>query len=395
MIKKQNYIITSLVMFLFTVGLTFGAGFLYGNTIGELIRLIVIVTFCAAIFVFTYLYSFFAGKLDYDNAEHPYRFMHTFLAMLALSLLFPLIDKSAWVFLSFAVCLSLFSNAFTALSGATLLITISMMLSQNSEATAFIIYFVVSLFGVMLFQDIEADFQVGFSIFLSCLLLFVFETAGFILLANKDLSLEQFIMPTVNVFVNIIVLFWVLKYFNEYVANKYRNKYLELNDQEYKALIELKETSKEEYFRSIHTAYLVERIANKIGANVDVAKNLSYYHRLRKVYNYSPEECEKFVADNGFPPDCKIALLEFWDKSKPLITREASIVYLSDKMISTLMTLFAKDKTVEVDYEKLVNTLLDKKTLKDTLDESLLTQSDIVNIKKVLLMETLYYDFLR
>lgn len=381
--------------FLATMIVVSGMSLVYQFNIGILIRNSIFALLFSFGLVFVFCYSTFSDKFEYDNIEHPYRFLIVYLAGLILSSLFPLIDIKGWFFLCIVVAVALFSNGFMAFYCASGFIMLSVLLSQNANLTTVFVYLISSFVAILLFQDIDQNFTIGLSFAMSALCLFALETAGFIFLENRELSAEQFVMPIVNIAINCIVLFFCLKYFNERIANRYRNKYLEINDQEYKALIQLKEVSKEEYFRSIHTAYLTERMAQAIGCDVDVAKNCAYYHRIKKAFDYSDEDCRKFVEENQFPPKAATALTSFLDKDSKLVEREAGIVYISDKLISTLMTVFAKDSKATLNYEELIDTLFEKDYFKKALSDSMLSVRDFKTIREIFLKETLYYDFLR
>lgn len=392
---KKKYVFSILIIVFFALVFAPVTFLAYDMTMGELLRnsVFALMYVCGLIYIF--IYSKLSHKLEYDNLEHPLRFAITFAVGVVFSAVFPLIDVKGWFFLCIAVSFALFSNGLTAVYSISGLIMFSMLCSPENGIITFFVYFLSSMAGILLFQDVDENFNIGFSYSVSSLFLLVIETAGLVLLQNEDFNAEQFVMPVVNILVNGIVLFFVLKFFNESVANRYRNKYLELNDQEYSALQKLKEVSSEEYFRSIHTAYLAERMALSMGCKAYLAKNCAYYHRIKQAMGLSMEECRTFVDENGFPPEAKETLLNFLDKSEPLITREAGVVYLSDKLISSLMTLFAKDKKAQINYEELIDTLFKREILKDTLSESLLTQHDFKVIKEVFLKENLYYDFLR
>lgn len=393
-IKRRQFISTLLIMFFSTFLFVPAMSYIIANTSGEIIRNGIFSLFFSLGVVFLFYYLHKADKLDYDNREHPYRFLIVYSIGLVASLIFPLIDNSAWAFMAIGVSIALFSNAFMGLFCSLGFLAISLVLSDGDVITLFV-YFLATSIAIALFQDIEDNFKVTPYIMSSNIILFVLEVAGFIMLRNEELSFERFIVIFINLSVNILAISGSLKYFNQFVANKYRDKFLELNDQEYKVLTALKEISKEEYFRSIHTAYLVERMASATGCDVNVAKNCAYYHRVKKVFGFDKKQCEEFVEDNQFPPKAAKLLLDFLDKDCKLIEKEACFVYLSDKFISTLMAIFSEDKNKKVDYEELVSALLDKNFVKETLSESELTQKDLRTVKEIILKETLYYDFLR
>ena len=393
--NKKHLVIVGITLFLSTVLLTTGAMFLYKKSYGEMLSIGVLCVIFALFLTFSFYYELLHKAFDYDNSEHLYRFLFVYEISLVLSLLYPFSERSGWMFTALCVSIALFSNSLVSVFASTGLIGITTLLSGQADVKTFIVHFLSAMIAVALFRSIDEYFKVSFSIFMSMLSLFVLETAGFIFLENKELSFEQFIMPIVNVAINTIVLFWILKYFNDNIANRYRNKYLELNDQEYSALAKLKEVSKEEYLRSIHTAYLAERIAIACGCNVDMAKNLAYYHRIKKCFEYDHDGMVNFVKENHFPPEAAETVVEFSDKTAPLIKKEACIVYLSDKLISSIMQIFAADNQKKVDYGELIDTLLDKHYIKNALIDSDMSQRDMKNVREIMKRETLYYDFLR
>lgn len=392
---KKKAIWVSIITFLISILLVPLCSFFYGETLGAIIRNAIFALVFALGLVYIFLYSFFSESFDYDNHEHPYRFLLFYSICLFVSLISPLVDKKTWIFLSIGVILSLYSNAIIGIYASSGMLLFSILLSGNADAVTFFVFFIAMAIGVMLFRDIDENFRVMPYICISSLILFMLELSGFIMLENLDFTIEVFIFPIVGIVVNILALIGALKYFNQFVANRYRDKFLELNDQEYSALIDLKNQSKEEYFRSIHTAYLAERIANAIKCDVNVTKNCAYYHRIKKAFNYSDKDCLEFVEKNEFPPSAAKMLLSFLDKDSKLIAKEAGVVYISDKVISLLMALFANNKDAKIDYDDMITTMFEKNYFKDTLSDSELNQHDFKVIKEILLKETLYYDFLR
>lgn len=395
MINKRKYVISQVILFFANVISFPLASFLYNKTLGEILRNGIFSLFFALGVLYFYFYSFHYGKLDYDNADHPFRFVLIYTLSIVLCEVFPLIDRKAWFFLLISVSILLFSNAFMAFYSVSGFIFYTALLSNSTDVISCIVYLLASYLGILLFLDIDKSFKVGSSIFISVIIQFVLEIAGFVFLDNVELSAEQFILPIINVAISGLTLIFVLKYFNQTVVNHYRNKYQELNDQEYKALIALKEISKHEYYRSIHTAYLAERMAYAIGCNVDTAKNCAYYHRIKKVFSFTQAECEVFTEDNDFPPDAKILLLNFLNKDSKLISKEAGIVYISDRVIASLMTIFEKDNKIKINYEDFMDTLFKKDYFIEALSESDLSQKDMKTILQILIKENLYYDFLR
>ena len=392
---RNRFLLTSFSIFIATLILSVGASFLYDKSAGEILRNGVFSVFFSLGMILLCHYSFYFKKLDYDNEMHPYRFLTVFAVGLCASAIFPLVNKEGWVFLCIGVALMVFSNTLISLYSMSGFIFFSLLLCKDPDIVTYYVYFTGILIAAVLFQDIDKSFKVVPAIAISNLVLFILESAGFIILKNEELSPEQFVMPIINVVINCIVLFFVLKYFNTRVVNRYHIKYQEINDQEYIALSNLKNKSKDEYFRSIHTAYLAERMAASMGLDVALVKNCAYYHRIKPAYEYSDKDFQTFLEGNEFPPQAVSLLNEYMNNEGRPVSKEAGIVYISDKLIATLMNLFSKDKNIKIDYKELIDTLIDKSMFKSNMSESDLSIKDYNAIKEILLKETLYYDFLR
>lgn len=392
---KKQYCIVGITYFLLVMVLTPAISFLYGKTGGEIIQNSVYSLFYILGFVYLLIYYFGIKKYDYDNFEHPYRMLIVLTISFVLSIIMPLLNVGGWVYLSIGIAISLFSSSFFAIYVTSGLIMISCLTGNNYGLEVFIVYFMIAILGIILFQNIDSDFDVMHSLLIAALCQFVLEIAGFVMLVNRELSVEQFLIPLVNVIINVLIVFWILKYFNVRIANKYRNKYLEINDQEYKALIALKAKSPKEYWCSIHTAYLVDRISPLTGCDVNLAKTLSYYHRYKKAFCYSGSQSERFVKENEFPPEAVEALIRYWSKRNVYSTKEEGIVYIADNMIASIYTIFEKDKSAKIDYAELYDTLINKDFMKKALSDSDLSVKDFKIIREIILKERLYYDFLR
>lgn len=392
-LKKQYFVVGTVCTFMILL-LVPSISFIYGKTTGEIIQNSVITLFFLLGFIYLLIYYYGIKRFDYDNFEHPYRLLIVLAISIILSIILPLVNIGGWVYLSIGIAIALFSNSFMAIYVTSGLIMISCIIKDNN-INAFFIYFMAAAIGILLFQNIDSEFDVMHSLLIAAACQFVLEVAGFVLLVNKELSVEQFLIPLVNTIINILIVFWILKYFNVRIANKYRNKYLEINDQEYKALVALKNKSPREYWCSIHTAYLVDRISPLTGCDVNLAKTLSYYHRFKKAFSYSGSQSERFIKENEFPPEAGEALLHYWSKRNVFTTKEEGIVFIADNMIASIYTILEKDKSAKIDYAELYDTLINKDFMKKALSDSDLSVRDFKIIRDIILKERLYYDFLR
>ena len=95
------------------------------------------------------------------------------------------------------------------------------------------------------------------------------------------------------------------------------------------------------------------------------------------------------------PPELVQLLKEYGGKNTSLVSREAAIVLLADAMVSSVMFLFEKNPRAELNYEQIAGVVFKKQIESGVLDHCSLTISQLNEIYKIFVEETLYYDFLR
>ena len=88
-------------------------------------------------------------------------------------------------------------------------------------------------------------------------------------------------------------------------------------------------------------------------------------------------------------------LREYLNKEEDIVSKETAILLISDTMISSISYLFSKDANARLDYEKLIQAVFKKKLDSGILNHNRLSIGELEEIKKILMEETLYYDFLR
>lgn len=336
------------------------------------------------------------GRLfDYDNQEHCSRFFILYLFCLVLAVSCGYLPAAGWPFLVIFVALSLFSNALIGISAGTLLLTISILLSESGMGV-FVLYFVCGLAGVSFFQGLNDAYKIGIPIVCSALLLLTGETAGIVLYANETLKPELFLIPLMNVIITIVLLLIILKIFSSLVIYRYRDKYMEINDPEFALLVQLKNHSKEEYYQAVHTAYFCDRIAKKLGLDAEAAKAGGYYHRIGLLFQKNTwARVEETTDEYGFPPAARQILKEYLDKSTPIRQKETAVLVLSDAVVSSILFLFARKQNEELDYDQIIETVFKKKMETMQLSECSISMEEVTKMKTIFKEEKLYYDFLR
>lgn len=387
--------IISVFMFLITVLCVGGMSFTYGLELDIIIRNTVL----SGMGIGTVLLLMAQSKdnylYDYDNRDYYGRFFICFFYGLMIASSCPLLPEAGWPFLTIFVLLTLFSNTLIGITCSTQLLLIAVLLS-GAGIEVFALYFVSGVVAACLFRGLDDSYKVGIPLFLSLLILLVSETAGIVISMDERLSWELFFIPVINVIVSGIILIIILKIFSTLVIFKYREIYMEINDPECPLLVDLKQKSKEEYYKAVHTAYLSEKIAKQLKLNTAVAKAGGYYHRIGKLTGENNwENVYKICSEYRFPPQAMEVLEEFISKSKKISKKETAVIFFAEAVVSSILFLFSKDSEAKLDYDQVIDTVFKKKQESNIFSECEITIGELNTMKQMFKKEKLYYDFLR
>lgn len=344
--------------------------------------------------------------LDYDNRYHPVRFWCCFLLCLLVSLASVYLPVGGWPYVVIFITLALFSNGITGITAAAVLLMVTVFL-HGADLGTFMMYFVSGLLGVSMFRKLDTRFKVGIPVWISMMVLIVCETANLILFSNEQLNMEMFVIPAVNVLVSSILLIGLLKLFSALVIYKYRLKYLELTDPENSLLCSLKEKDKQEYYQCMHTAYFCDRIARRLDLDAEAVKTAGYYHKIDSMLDTTGDSAQrdKLLEPYGLPPKVRRILWEYWKGSSPgeadqaaagsALLKETAILVFADAVITSVLYMFSDNKSVVLDYDKIIDVVFRKKLDSGLLNGCAITQQELTVIKSIFKEEKLYYDFLR
>lgn len=331
--------------------------------------------------------AYLEQELDYDNGEHYYRFWVCVLIGIAVAFGCVFLPVAGWPYMAVFVLLALFSNMSTGILTASVLLMISVGLSEGTTIT-FLLYFLTGVFAVTLFRYLDKDFKIGIRMFLSLMGLLLCETAGYVLLTNERLSIELFVIPVANMIISGILLLGILKMFSTSVIFRYREKYLELNDTENKILAEYRSNARVDYMHSIHTAYFCERIAAKLALNAEALKCAGYYH---KIVEKHPEKME----EQQFPPEVQSILIEYLDKKTAVKRKETAVLVCADTVMNTIQYLISKSQDRSLNYDYIIDNVFKHFAETDTFARCDITLKEIWTMQSIFKEEKLYYDFLR
>ncbi len=385
------------ILFLMTGAATGLAAWLYGKPVIEITGVVVLALLGVSGVIFAIEQSQEADSFLFDNKEHLGRFLVLYLLALAGSLVFPLLPAGGWPYLAAFIGLMLFSNQIVGLSSAAVLLLVTCLLyTGNNGNIAFYVYFVGGLAGIVVFSYLNVSFKVGLPILVSLMVQMVCLAVQEVLLVNEQLKLQLFLIPALNLLVSLILLLILLKYFSFSIIYKNRDLFMDINDPECPLLVELKNASKEEYYHAVHTAYLCDRIAKRLKLDDAMVKACGYYHRIGIIKGEVNWENTQFILEeNRFPQQVKDVLREYLDSAEQMVSKETIILLFSDTVITSISYLFSKDPQIEIDYPKIINGIFKKRVESGMIDQSNLTFGEFQEMKKILLEERLYYDFLR
>lgn len=387
------------IMFLFTGAFVFGISFILGKSHEAIMRNTIVSLIGAGTIIFMLLDAAGRGKegFSYDNFYKRNRYFVVYMIMVVLSCIFSLIPNAFWPYMSLIVVLALFSNTEIGMLSGVFFVTLSVMLEESGSIDELFMYVLAGTVALALFKDLGENTQVALPVFISMLMQAVLLIAFNVLFQNRTFSINLLILPILNLMLNLIILLIFLNMFGVYVIRKSNDMYMEINDVEYPLLVALKEKDKDEYFRAIHTGYLAERIALGLGFNARAVKACAYYHRIGLLDgSLKWPDVEHFYVENDFPVEAIEFLHEYIEPEKGAIkSKESLAVQLSETVIASIMYLIKQNKDAKIDYDKLIDGILDKKAADGDLKDYAVTFRDFDKMRALLKKEKLYYDFLR
>lgn len=387
------------VMFSLTGLLVLVFSYLTDKSIEAIIRNTIVSMMMSGTVIFMLLDASARGRegFMYDNYDRRDRFVIVYFVGLVLSLVLSLVPNQFWPYLAVFVMLSLLSNCEIGLATGVVFVSLSVMLEESGGYSELFMYVLAGIVAIAMFRDLKENSSIGLPTFVSLFMQAVLLVAFNVLFLNRTLSFNLFVLPALNLMLNLIILLLFLNLFGVYVIRKSNDMYMEINDPEFHLLVELKEKDKDEYYRAIHTAYLAERIALGLGFNARAVKTCSYYHRIGATEGKLKwEEVKQIYEDNNFPTEAVELLHEYTESSKGSVkSKESLAVMLSETVIASIMYLIKKDKDIKIDYDQLIDSVLDKKIGEGQLKDFDVTFREFDGIRKILKKEKLYYDFLR
>lgn len=394
--KQPNWIriLQRVLIYLLCVAIFAGLCYLKGFQMAERLSYTVLLGIgMSIVFVLAALFEE-KNMLDYDNGKHIGRFNIIWLISFLFACGFSFLPTAGWPYLSLFVLLALYSNVVLGLVSGIVLMAVSVLLS-GAPFTIFALYLFAGLVGISMFSKLDENYKIGLPLSVSGMMLLVALTAGIVLFENSKLKLELFIIPFMNVVISIILLIIILKIFSSTVIFKYRERYLEITDPEYLLLVQLKEKSKDEYYKALHTAYFCDRISRKLNLDADACKSAGYYHILGSLTeNQTWEEMNELCSQHSFPEPVVRIMEEYLHQGVCIKSKETAVLLMSEAVISAILHLLHETPNTKPDYNHVIETVFKAKLQTSKLNFCELTLEELHMMKSIFKEEKLYYDFL-
>lgn len=391
-----NRIKYGLILFACVVLIPSGTSYLYKQSYDNLLQMIVITTFGFGCILFEY---YWRNKKN-TNASGMEVSIHYYYLVVFLSsvlvCLFPMLSVLSWPFLVIALLFCLFSDTMQGIVSYALFLVIACQI-KDCSVSVFSFYFICGMVVILLFGKMDKTFKIGLPFFISVCVFMLSSAANVVLFMDTTLTLEVLLLPVVNIFISLILMLVVLKAYNYLFYNKFRDKYLTINDTEYSVLVDVKKENPPLYFRAIHTSYLTGKFAVAFGLDEEAIKTASYYWKI--VENKQRENKSKDFLTIGdsfdFPPKALELIKELMNTKKRYVTKEAVAVYMADTTISGLADAFKEDKNARIQYRSYFEKMFKEKMDNGFFDRCEFSVCELQRMKKMLIEEALYYDFLR
>ena len=194
--KKNTVLIRELsINFITVILITLTIGvltYILNRPVSEIIRNSIIISWGSLVVIFLWYQNKLHNNLEYDNNQHPLRFLIVYLICFSVSVGMIFAPSSSWVFLSIMVVLAMFSNTLIGLTGGAVLLLITTSLSTNGTMYIFFLYFMIGLIGVSLFHNLGEDFQIAGPLVISGMASVVMQTAFIVIFSGTNPSKQRY-----------------------------------------------------------------------------------------------------------------------------------------------------------------------------------------------------------
>lgn len=393
--KGNNRIgaVWEIAMLVVTASASAFAVWLYDGSLSEILRMFFVSAMACGCTVFAMENEPLRVDLSRNASKGP--FVMVYFLFFACALVFPLLPEVTWPYPALFIGLALLGGKTAGICSGVTLLTITSFLRPGFGMELFSLYLISGLLGVLLFSGATEAFRMLYPVFVLTAAHFLCMCISAVLMKPERFRLSMLLEPAAGTFLSLAVLALVWSYGRRVLFGSGKGS-AELNDPVSPLLRQLMECSEEEYFHSIHTAYLCDRIARGIGLDADAVRMAGYYHRIGILHGIRSWENTRLIMKEHQFPDTVCRLLgDYLQGGDGIVSKEAAVLLFADTMISSLRYLFSENSEAVVDYPELTKVVSDKILASGELRNSRISLWELEEIKRILVEEEKYYEFLR
>ena len=330
--------------------------------------------------------------------DNPYRrdamkYMAAGIIMCVLAFFTP---EFIFPFQSLALIFMIYTDFASGISLLTFYSTVS-MIAYNDGSIYFFYCFVTGFILQLFFKDPKKSFTFKKPLFLYSMYSILIYMA-FMLKFSVRLTPESIIGPIVGLIANLLVTAIVLPGIGHEVLFALEEKCAAIVDPEYELLLTLKSDNKIEFKRAIHGGYLADRLAEKIGADRQLARACAYYHRIGGLIESDAPPAQRtadIIKQHDFPEAMQHCINVYTGYERARYSKENAITMFADELVRSILRLSMDRPGEKINYDALINLIFERVSSRPQIVESDLSMRDLRVMKQRLKEEKLYYDFLR
>ena len=366
-------------------------GYYYKSSYGELIRDTIMLILSFIVMHYCLSKDIEEDKLFSKEYFSYGKFYSVNLVLMALSMFFPLLPISGWIFPPMFALVTLNSSF---LSGLMCSISYLMMATIFSGARygVFILYLEAGIIAVFLVKKMFLSDKKYIYVIINTLFDLITLGAIVVFYQNFKLDAEFFIVPFINILLSNILLLMIAGFAQTYIFDSETRKYIKINDQTALLLTKLKDSNKEEYLKRIHLSYFSSFIGKVIGANPYLCKGGGYYYNIDGIIKDTDvyKSREDLLADKAYPEDLINLVDDVKDyidnKSDKTLSKEFLSLYLANEIVNSIY-----DHKIKYDnFDNEISSYFDTLYSDGCLKKALITFEDFENIKSGILSQKKY-----
>lgn len=386
--------ILNLIFFIISFVLPLILSVLLKTDIGRMLGIVIISSAFGLITIFVKEKEILLKRLSFNTFNDEIRLYILICICLVLSALMPFVKPSLFPMVAIYVLIYLFSNELMSIVSATYVLALSLLFCNCDDYLLFLTFFVSGTISVVLFSSLEKN-QKAFNI--SCISIAI----EFVLLClwnvfrGELFNTNTIVCLILNIIICAAIFFVGIRYIRYINTFKNGNNYIEILDPEYELMQFLKNYSLEQYDKALYVSVLCYKAAEKIGINPNVLKACGYYYRIGQIRGTdSFENTKNLLCEYNIPEEVSDIINEFFNHDGFINSREASLLYMADGVITAISNISAESERTNTDYDNCINDLFDEKLKSDLFIHSSLSFEDIYIIKETFCGQHKIYDLI-